>query len=234
MAVNRKIITGLSNPDGSPPAAAVLRTPTSINTELKVVQDIVPKITDLSAQKDARIRAIKNNKDLTQVAVGAQIKSISDVFDAQIQEFLTMSEAYCAAAAQQEQFYTREACLQRAVAYGGATITESIFTRLGRENVLQLMNEAALAASNKDQVLVGCIMIEVSARATSAGSRSGVLTRGQVNDINELLATIPTDSEKVLPMLLEFNILRREAAVRAGKGGPTAKIAVALLKQGSV
>jgi hypothetical protein len=45
------------------------------------------------------------------------------------------------------------------------------------------------------------------------------------------LATIPLDSEVVAPMLLEFDILRRETSIRSGAGGPTAKIAVALLKR---
>jgi hypothetical protein len=236
MAVNKQIITGLSNADGSPPTAPVFRPPSGIAADLRAGQSFGSKIDDLRAQKDARIRAIKNNKDLTQVAVGAQIKAISDAFDSDIESLVKSVNAYCDAAEQVSSFYTRQACLLRAVADAAVTATDSMLARLRRENAAQLVDEAALAASRGDVVAAGCITIEVGARAETASDGPGNaprLTRGQRDAINALLATVPTDAEKVTPMLAAFDILRRETSIRSGAGTPTAKIALALLKQGA-
>ena len=237
MATNSKIITGLSNPDGSPPAAPVFRPASGLAADLRAAQSFSSKIDDLRAQKDARIRAIKNNKDLTQVAVGAQIKAIGDAFDSDIESLVKETFAYCDnAAVVGAQFYTRQACLLRAVADAAVTATDSMLARLRRENAAQLVDEAALAASRGDVVAAGCITIEVGARAETASDGPGNaprLTRGQRDAINQLLATVPTDAEKVAPMLAAFDILRRETSIRSGAGTPTAKIALALLKQGS-
>jgi hypothetical protein len=236
MAVNKQIITGLTQPDGSPPAAPVFRPPSGLAADLRAAQSFGSKIDDLRTQRDARIRAIKNNKDLTQVAVGAQIKAISDAFDSDIESLVKETFAYCDnAAVVGAQFYTRQACLLRAVADAAVTATDSMLARLRRENAAQLMDEAALAASRGDVVAAGCITIEVGARAETPSDGPGNaprLTRGQREAINQLLATVPTDAEKVAPMLAAFDILRRETSIRSGAGTPTAKIALALLKQG--
>lgn len=230
-------ITGLSNPDGSPPAAPVFRPPSGMGADLRFVQNAVPKIDDLSQQKDAKIRAIRNNKDLTRVAVGAKIAEISAAYDGEIEALAKSVNEYAdAAQAVGDAFYSRQACFMRAVNDAAPTTTESILARVRRVTAPQLMDLAALAAGTGDQVLGGCIMIEVGARTEGPGDGPGTaprLSRGQREAINNLLATIPTDAEKVQPMLLEFEILRREAAIRSGAATPTAKIALALLKQGS-
>jgi hypothetical protein len=212
----------------------VYRPKSGIKQDLAAPQSFGAKIDDLRAQKDAKIRAIKNNKDLTQTAVGAQITAISDVFDSDIESLVKATFAYCDAAAQVAPFFTRQACMLRAVADAAVTATDSMGARLRRESAAQLMDEAALAASRADPVAGGLIIIEVSARTEGPADGPGSaprLTRGQREAINALLATIPLDSEIVAPMLLEFDILRRETSIRSGAGGPTAKIAVALLKR---
>ena len=234
MAIKRKIITGLSQADGSPPAPPVFRPKSRIAADLRFVQSVVPKISDLVAQKDARIQGIRGNKDLTTVAAGAQIAAVEAAFNGDIEALLKSAYAYCDAAIGVAPFYTREACFIRAVADAAVTATNSMLARLRRENATQLMYEAALAAARKRPVAGGCIMIEVSARTEGPGDGPGSapkLTRGQREAINRLLDTIPLDSEPVMDMLAEFDILRREAAICSGAGGPTAKIAVALLKQ---
>ncbi|MGD1027024.1 hypothetical protein [Candidatus Binatus soli] len=234
MATNPKIITGLSQADGSPPGPPVFRPKSGIKQDLAAAQSFGAKIDDLRQQKDAKIRTIKNDKDLTQTAVGAQLKAISDVFDSDIESLVKATFAYCDAAAQVAPFFTRQACFLRAVADAAVTATDSMLARLRRESAAQLMDEAALAASRADPVAGGLIMIEVSARTEGPADGPGSaprLTRGQREAINKLLDTIPLDAEIVAPMLVEFDILRRETSIRAGKGTPTAKIAVALLKQ---
>ncbi len=233
MATNAKIITGLSQPDGSPPAPPVYRFKSGIKQDLAAAKGFGAKIDDLRAQKDAQIRKIRNNKDLTTVAVGAQIQAVSNVFDSDIESLVKATFAYCDAAAQVAPFYTRQACFLRAVADAAVTATDSMGARLRRESFAQLMDEAALAASRADPVAGGLMMIEVTARTEGPGDGPGSaprVTRGQREAFNALLATIPLDSEIVAPMLLEFDILRRETSIRSGAGGPTAKIAVALLK----
>jgi hypothetical protein len=232
MATSQRIITGLSQP--TPP---VFRPKSGLAADLRAVQSFVPKIGDLYEQKDAKIRAIRANKDLTKVAVGAQIAAIGAVFDGDIESLVKQTFAYCDnAATVGTQFYTRQACLLRAVADAAVTATDSMLARLRRESAAQLMDEAALAAARADVVAAGCITIEVAARTEGPGDGPGSaprLTRGQREAINQLLDTVPTDAEIVGPMLTEFDILRREASIRSGAGTPTAKIALALLKQGA-
>ena len=234
MATNPKIITGLSQADGSPPAPTMFEKPSGINAKLHYVQDAVPKIGYLFEQKDAQIRKIKNNKDLTTVAVGAKIAEIGAIFDSQIEALLKSVGEYAdAGQAIGDAYYSRQACLLREVADAAPTTTQAIGARLRRENASQLMDEAGLAAGRADQVLGGCILIEVGGRTEGGGDGPGNaprLSRGQREAINDLLATIPTDAEKVQPMLVELDILRREASIRAGNGTPRAKIALGLLK----
>jgi hypothetical protein len=207
--------------------------PSGIAAKLRYVQDAVPKISDLFEQKDAKIRAI-NRRDLTTVAVGAKIAEISAIFDSQIEALLKSVGEYAdAGTAIGDAYYSRQACFMRAVADAAPSTTQSILTRLRRESASQLLDEAALAAGRGDEVLGGCILIEIVGRTEGPGDGPGSaprLSRGQRQGINDLLATIPTDSEKVQPMLVELDILRREASIRAGKGTPTSKIALALLK----
>jgi hypothetical protein len=236
MAMNAKIITGLNNPDGSQPSPPVLRQPSGIEADLRFMQSVVPKIIDQRARTDANNRAIENNKNWTKVAIGAQIAANEAAFKAEAESLVKSAFAYYTASTQQAAFYTRPACLLRAVANAPVAATESMGARLARETADQLTDEAALAASNRDPVAGGLIMIEVSSRTPGAGDGPGNaprLTRGQRDAINQLLATIPTDAEKVQPMLLEFEILWRETSIASGARTPTAKIALALLKQGS-
>jgi hypothetical protein len=235
-----KIAAGLAKRAAAPtePTAAppiYLRDEANITMDLKVAKDHVQLIGDLSARHARTIAELRADKTLRPTVQQERIVAAERAFNEELHEHLDKIGDITHCAAAQMPFYTRRAALARAQFDKDpgvdATIRTAHVMRLSRLSVPSLIEHARLAAARKDAALAACITEELDDRDRFGEADRRHVHREQRHQINALLNLVPTEAEKIAPLLAGITLAAREALIASGHADSRDRIALGLARQ---